>query len=191
MHSANQTSLCSFPSSQLCSFPYSPLTFHSYWEMPFTFHSSFYSLVPYLITYIFPCTLKYSSCFFFWKPQKPRATLILSKTLLGLNDDPLVCTLDLFLRAAALGLVSHFLALMSSLVPVEQSNRPTLCPPSIQPFKVHCVVFLVLGLCPLHFLSFVLSWPFSLQWDDVAELRPEITQVIQRPGFLLCAFDWY
>lgn len=126
---------------------------------------------------------------FFWKPQEPQATLILSRTLLGLKVDTLGYALDLFLRAAALGLVSHFLALMSSSVSLEQSNRPTLCHPSIHPVKVHCVV--LLGLGPFHFISFVLSWPFSLRWDDVAGLHPEITQVIQRPGFLLCAFDWY
>lgn len=98
---------------------------------------------------------------FFWKPQKPpQATLILSRTLLGLKVDTLGYTLDLFLRAAALGLVSHFLALVSSLVPVEQSNRPTLCPPSIQPFKDHCVVFLVLGLWsfPLPFICTLLTF---------------------------------
>lgn len=111
----------------------------------------------------------------------------------GLIVDTVSSTIDLFLRATAFALVSHFLRFLSSTswYPVERSNRPSLCQPTIQPFKVHFVVVLVLEFCPFHFLSILLSWPFSLQWDDVAGLRPEITQVIQRPGFLLCAFDWY
>lgn len=54
---------------------------------------------------LFTCTLFNCICFplhfkiffvFFWKPQKPQATLILSKTLLGFNVDTLGSTLDLF-----------------------------------------------------------------------------------------------
>lgn len=53
----------------------------------------------------------------FWEPQKPQATLTLSRKSLGLNAAALSGALDLVLRAAALVLLSHFLALMSCLVP--------------------------------------------------------------------------